>query len=265
MKNHKIALSGIVLLFVTFILSSCAVIRPGEVGVKQRLGKLTSKIHESGTVGINPFTTTLIRIPTRTVNLEVNLNLPSKEGLNVLSEISILYHIKPEKAIAVIEEVGLDYEEVVILSVFRSAAADVCAQYLAKDMHSGNRSDIEASILKRMDDLLGERGFEIEAVLLKSISLPDGLYTAIEDKLRAEQEALRMEFVLQLERQEAERKKIEAEGTRDAQLILTEGLNDQIIKLRSLEVLRDLANSPNAKLIITDGKAPVLLGEEGTE
>ena len=77
--------------------------------------------------------------------MEVSLNLPSKEGLNVLSEISILYHIKPEKAITVIEEVGTDYEDVVILSVFRSAAADVCAQYYAKDMHSGNRSEIEAS------------------------------------------------------------------------------------------------------------------------
>ena len=264
MKLSKVATSAILFFAMLTLLPSCAIVRPGEVGVKQRLGKLNDKIHEPGTVAINPLSTTLIKIPTRTVNLEVSLNLPSKEGLNVLSEISILYHINPEKAITIIEEVGADYEEVVILSVFRSAAADVCAQYYAKDMHSGNRSEIESTILARMDELLGERGFEIEAVLLKSISLPRGLYTAIEDKLKAEQDALRMEFIIQLEKQEAERKRIEAEGTAAAQKILTEGINESVIKWRSLEVLKELASSPNAKLIITDGNAPVLIdGESG--
>lgn len=261
MKRSKTTGAGLCLIAFIFLLPSCAIVRPGQVGVKQRLGKLDDKIHSTGTVVLNPFSTTLIKIPTRTVNREVQLNLPSKEGLNVRSEISILYHIKPEQAIAVIEEVGTNYEEVVILSVFRSAAADVCAQYFAKDMHSGNRSEIEEKIQERMDNLLGDRGFAIEAVLLKSISLPDRLYTAIEDKLKAEQDALRMEFVLQQEQQEAERKRIEAEGTRNAQLILTEGLNDQVIKWRSLDVLNALAASPNAKLIITDGNAPVLLNE----
>lgn len=252
----------IVLILPTF-LTGCAIVRPGEVGVKQRFGQLDDKIHGPGMVAMNPFATTLIKIPTRTVNLEVALNLPSKEGLNVKSEISILYHIKPDMAKAVISDVGRDYEDVVILSVFRSAAADICAQFFAKDMHSGNRGEIEAQILQRMDTLIGDRGFEIEAVLLKSINMPPGLYMAIEEKLTAEQEALRMEFVLLREQQEAQRKKIEAEGNRDAQLILTEGLNEQVIRWRSLDVLNSLASSPNAKLIITDGKSPVLIGEEG--
>ena len=193
----------------------------------------------------------------------MKLNLPSKEGLNVNSEISILYHIKPELAKNVLEDVGQNYEKVMILSVFRSAAADICAQFYAKDMHSGNRSIIEEEIRQRMVSLVSERGFEIEAVLLKSINLPPGLYNAVEEKLKAEQEAERMEFVLQTEQREAERKKIEAEGTRDAQNILTNGLNDQVIRWRSLEVLNNLAASPNAKLIITDGKSPVLLSEQG--
>ena len=111
-----------------------------------------------------------------------------------------------------------------------------------------------------MHELLSERGFTIEAVLLKSISLPTGLYTAIEDKLEAEQEAQRMEFVLQKEQMEAERKKIEAQGTADAQKILADGLNDKTIEWRSLEVLNNLAASPNAKLIITDGKTPMIVG-----
>lgn len=242
--------------------TGCAVIRPGEVGVKSKLGKLSKEVYNPGTVGFNPFTTRIIRLPTRTVNEEVKLNLPSKEGLNVNAEISILYHVKADMAPRVIEAVGEDYEEIMILSVFRSAAADVCSKFLAKDMHSGQRDLIEGEIRSKMDSLLSERGFEIEAVLLKSISLPPGLYSAIEDKLEAEQEAQRMEFELQRERLEAQRKKIEAEGVRDAQKVLAEGLTKGIIEWRSLEVLEKLSASPNAKLIITDGNAPVLINGE---
>lgn len=245
------------------LMSGCAIVRPGEVGVKSTLGKLKDKAYSPGVVGLNPFVSQVIRVPTRTVNREVKLNLPSREGLNVSAEISILYHIEADKAPSVIQNVGANYEEVLILSVFRSASADICAQYFAKDMHSGKRGEIEEKIRSHMDSLLVDRGFVIEAVLLKSISLPPGLYTAIENKLEAEQEAQRMEFVLQRERQEAERKKIEAEGVRDAQKVLADGLSDPIIKWRSLEVLENLASSPNAKLIITDGDAPVLINEDG--
>ena len=126
-------------------------------------------------------------------------------------------------------------------------------------MHSGKRAEIEEEIRTQMHGMLEPRGFIIEQVLLKSISLPQGLYTAIEDKLEAEQEAQRMQFVLQREQQEAQRKKIEAEGVRDAQKVLADGLSEDIIEWRSLEVLESMATSPNSKLIITDGKAPVMV------
>ena len=260
LQLSKISLA--VALIGSMLLSSCAIVRPGEVGVKSTLGKLKEKSYNPGTVGYNPFVTRVIRLPTRTVNREVRLNLPSKEGLNVNSEISILYHIKPGMASNIIETVGENYEEVMILSVFRSAAADICSRFLAKDMHSGQRAVIETEIQQHMDSLLSDRGFEIEAVLLKSISLPAGLYTAIENKLEAEQVAQRMEFELQRERLEAQRKIIEAEGVRDAQKVLSEGLSKSIIEWRSLEVLEKLSTSPNAKLIITDGNAPVLINGE---
>ncbi|MEM9457332.1 MAG: prohibitin family protein [Myxococcota bacterium] len=237
----------------------CAVIQPGEVGVKSKWGRLDERIYQPGPVAINHISSRMIRIPTQTVNREVRLNLPSKEGLNVSAEISILYHINAERAPDVIRDVGLEYEEVLILSVFRSASADICARFFAKDMHSGKRAEIEEQIQKEMDALLAERGFIIEAVLLKSISLPPGLYTAIEDKLEAEQEAQRMQFVLQREQREAERKKIEAEGVRDAQKVVADGLSDEIIQWRSLEVFERLASSPNAKVIVTDGSTPVLI------
>lgn len=246
---------------IALLLTSCATIGPGEVGVKVNRGVMQEKVYDPGRyrVGVNEY---MIRVPTRTVNKEVHLSLPSKEGLNVKAEISILYHIKKDEVPTIIEEIGRNYEDVMILSVFRSAAADICSQFYAKDMHTGKRSVIEGRILHHMDSLLLDRGFVIEQVLMKSISLPEGLYSAIEDKLEAEQEAQRMEFVLQKERLEAERKKIEAQGTADAQKILAEGLTENTIQWRSLEVLNNLAASPNAKLIITDGQTPVIIGDQ---
>ena len=124
-------------------LISVSVIRPGQVGVKQSLGKL--KEPKPGTWLYN-LVTQVVKLPTRTVNREVKLNLPSKEGLNVAARISILYHLKEDKALDIISTVGKKYEDVLILSTFRSAAADVCARFYAKDMHSGKRAEIENEI-----------------------------------------------------------------------------------------------------------------------
>ena len=244
------------------LLTSCAVIRPGDVGMKQRFGKLKGKTKTQGLMFYNPFTSSVVRVPIRTINKEIKLNLPSKEGLNVRAEISILYHIEKDKVKDIISSVGRGYEKTLILSTFRSASADVCARFFAKDMHSGKRGEIEKEIKKQMSILLKDRGFDIEAVLLKSITLPTGLYSAIESKLQAEQQAQQMKFVLQYQKQEAERKRIEAEGIRDAQLIIKEGISEGNIQWQSLQVLKELATSPNAKLILTDGKTPVLINDD---
>ena len=164
-------------------LSSCTVVRQGDVGVKRTLGKISKREVQPGPRLYNPFVTTIIQVPTRTTNLEVKLDLPSKEGLNVGAEISILYHIEQRRATDVIGTIGPDYEMSMILPVFRAAAADVTARFMAKDMHTGNRLGIETEIKKSMMGLLEDRGFVIEAVLMKSIKLPAGLYRAIEEKL----------------------------------------------------------------------------------
>ncbi|WP_373522959.1 prohibitin family protein [Aquiflexum sp.] len=257
MKNFLL-----ILLSIALTQASCTVVRPGEVGVRSRFGKLSPKINEAGLVGYNPFTSRVTKVPIRTVNQEVKLSLPSKEGLTIESEISILYSIEKNKVPFILEDIGTNYERVLILNVFRSASADVTAQYMAKDMHSGMRSTIESEIQDRMHESLRERGFVVERVLMKSISLPVELSRAIERKLKAEQEAQQMEYVLDRERKEAERRKIEAEGTREAQQILAEGLVREIIELRSIEAFRELANSPNTKIIITDGKTPYLINSD---
>lgn len=260
MKKVNFSLSIALLSMILF--TSCATIRQGNVGVKRTLGKIKEPSLQAGPRWYNPLVSRIIVVPVNTENLEVSLQLPSKEGLNVGAQISILYHVDKAKATDIIGTIGEDYVQTIILPVFRAAAADVTAKFMAKDMHTGNRLDIEKSIRDKMMGLLGDRGFVIEAVLLKSVNLPDGLYRAIEEKLQAEQEAQRMEFVLQKERQEAERKKIEAEGVRDANKIISEGLTPEIIQYKSLEVYEKISNSPNAKVIIGGGSQPLLLNAD---
>ncbi|MBP2834014.1 prohibitin family protein [Aquimarina sp. U1-2] len=247
-----------------FILySNCAVIRPGEAGVKQTLGKFSNKVATQGTIIYNPLTSKVIKESTQTNNIKLILSLPSKEGLSVNSEISILYRLQQDKIPSVLENLGQGYESI-ITSVFRSASSDVCAQFYAKDMHSGMRAKIEEEIKMKMEENLKKQadGIELIAVLMKSIQLPRGLANSIERKLQAEQDAMRMEFVIQQAKLEADRKIIDAQGERDAQKILAEGLTQEIIKIRSIEAFNELSKSQNSKIIITDGKTPFLINTD---
>jgi regulator of protease activity HflC (stomatin/prohibitin superfamily) len=238
-KTMKSATS--MLLLLSAVLVSCTVIRQGEAGVKRRLGKIDPRYVEQGPAFFNFFTTTILKVPTRMVNIEVKPDLPSKEGLTIRSEISILYRIKPEAAPKIVQNIGLNYESEVILPVFRSAAADITAKFLAKDMHSGERGQIEQAIRKQMSDILEPSGFIIDNVLMKSIRLPDGLARTIEEKLQAEQDAQRMEFVKEREKRDAERRIIEAEGKKEIARIQAEGEKNAVIiqaeaKKRTLEI-----------------------------
>ncbi len=260
MKNWSL------LLVASILFTSCAVIRPGEVGIKQKLGKFTGEVKTQGSVFFNPITSKVVKESTKTKNIKLFLRLPSKEGLSVNSEISILHRLQGEKLASVMQNLGPNYESV-ITSVFRSAASDVCARFFAKDMHSGMRATIEKEILEKMKVNLEKQaeGIELIAVLMKSIQLPAGLASSVERKLQAEQDAMRMEFVLRQEKLEAERKIINAKGERDAQLIIAEGLTDGIIRIKAIEAFRALSNSTNAKIIITDGKTPLMVGNDTVE
>lgn len=256
MKNLKITLPLLAGLF----FASCAIVQPGEVALKQRLGKLSQTPYDEGAVWYNPLTTKIIRTSIQLNDIELSLSLPSKEGLSVVAQISILYRIKKDQVPRVVSDIGLGFESI-ISNVFRSASADVCSKYFAKDMHSGMRAEIELAIQEKMSETLDDKGIRVESVLMKSIQLPQGLSSSIEQKLQAEQDAMRMVFILEQEKLEAERKIIEATGAKDAQKILSEGLTDQILKMRSIEAFLELAKSPNSKIIVTDGEVPYLINE----
>ncbi len=255
-----------ILLVIVALFSSCTVVREGEVGVKRTFGTYKDKPFDSGLRVFNPFTSRIVKVSTQTENLEVSLTIPSREGLNIGAEVSILYNVQPRKTPDILRSIGKNYEQNIILPVFRSAVADVSARFFAKDMHTGERAQIEYAIRDQMMKIMGNNGITIESVLMKSIKLPPSLARAIEEKLEAEQNALRMEFVLQQEKQEAERKRIQAAGVRDAQIIIAEGLSQEVLQFKAIETFLELAKSPNAKVIITDSKStPLLMNPEMTE
>lgn len=261
MKMHSIPVS-ILLLASTILFAQCAVVRQGEAGVKRTFGKYNDKAYTSGLKFYNPFTSSIVKLSTQTENIEVQVDIPSREGLTIRSEVSILYNIQMKQAPNLLRNIGMDYEQTVILPVFRSAVADVTAKYYAKDMHSGSRAEIENAIRDLMMKTLDEKGITVESVLLKSIQLPRSLAKAIEDKLEAEQQAQRMEFVLQGEQREAERKRIQAAGVRDANQIIAAGLTPEILQYKSIEAWLSLSQSANAKVIISNGSVPMMMNAE---
>lgn len=248
--------------FGALLLAGCATVQQDQIGLRTTFGRIKSQPSEPGAHMLIPGAQGMIRIPTRTVNREVRLELPSREGLNIAAEVSILYRVRSDMAAKIVESSGLRYEDDVVIPVFRSAAADVTARFMAKDMHSGERVAIEKGIKDLMSSTLDPRGFVIENVLLKSIRLPADLARAVEEKLEAEQRSEQMKFVLDRERQEAERRKIEAQGLKEAQEIIGQGLTPLLISFQAIEAFRELARSPNAKVIVTDGKTPLMLSPD---
>ncbi|HMP29697.1 MAG TPA: prohibitin family protein [Saprospiraceae bacterium] len=263
MKNRLLIYFSFIMF--ALVITSCVTVRQGEIGVKRTLGKYSDKTYNGGLAFFNPFVSVVEKVSVMTQNLEVELSIPSKEGLNIRSEVSILYNVIPKKVPDLLRNIGQDYEVNLILPVFRSAVADVSSRYFAKDMHTGERAAIELAIRDQMTSLLKGKSVEIEAVLLKSVQMPPSLARAIEEKLEAEQRAQRMQFILQSAQQEAEQKIIEAKGTRDAQMIIAEGLDERILQFKALEAFMELSKSPNAKVIITGGNnIPLMMNLDET-
>lgn len=234
--------------------TSCAVIRPGEVGFKQRAGVLKPKAYIAGMHMFNPFVSKFIKINTRTVEAYNELIVPSKEGLSVKAELSLLYHVKPESTRDVYIKFGTGYEEIIIMSNFRAITREVCAKYSAKELYATSRENIEKAIFDNMTGVLSPYGIVVDAVLLKDIFMPDQITKAIQNKVEAEQAAQQMEFVIEKQKKEAERMLIEAEAIKKSQLLINEALDAKALQYRKIEMLKQLNGSPNAKVIIMDTK-----------
>jgi regulator of protease activity HflC (stomatin/prohibitin superfamily) len=243
--------------------SSCAVIRPGEIGFKQRLGKLVGDPTTQGLKGYNPFISTVIRMNVRTVEVVNSLILPTREGLNVQADIALLYHVDPAKAQEIYTKFGRNYQEVIVLSNFRATAREISARYETKELYATERQKVENAIKDELVAHISQYGFIVDAVLLKDFVLPTQMVQAIQDKVNAEQSALKMNYIIQQQKKEAERLIIEAEAIKKAQDIINSSLTDKLLQYNNIEMLKSLVNSPNAKIIITDGKTVPMITTDG--
>jgi len=225
------------------------VIPAGNVGVVDFFGTVSDNTLKSGINFVNPFAR-VVKFSVKTQEIKEVMDVPSKEGLTVQLEISVLYHLDPEKAARVYKSVGENYVEVILEPQFRSVSRGVTAGYEAKALYTSEREMLAQIIMADLEKIVGVRGIIIESSPLRRIGLPPGLTAAIEEKLRAEQESQRMQFVLTKEKQEAERKRIEAQGISDFQAIVTRGISDQLLRWKGIEATEKLAASQNAKVVI---------------
>jgi regulator of protease activity HflC (stomatin/prohibitin superfamily) len=190
----------------------------------------------------------------RTKEVFEHAEAPSKEGLNVVLEVSCLYHLKASEAATVYQQIGPNYEAVVVNPQFRAAIRGITVNHEAKDLYTSSRELISNEIFKDLESNLGKRGIIVETILLRKVDLPKLVVEAINAKLAADQQAQQMRFVLDKERQEAERKRIEAQGIQDFQRIISQGLTDQLLRWKGIETTRALAESQNSKTIIIGGR-----------
>ncbi|MHC1738805.1 MAG: prohibitin family protein [Ignavibacteriaceae bacterium] len=256
------ALIGFVITSLIALMQCFTVIPAGHVGVVDFLGNVSENTLKSGVNMVNPMAN-VIKFSIKTQEVKESMNVPSKEGLSVQLEISLLFHLNPENAFDIYRSVGENYAEIILAPQFRSVVRGVTARYEAKALYTSEREGLAKQIESELANLVAKRGITLESAPLRQIILPAGLTTAIEEKLKAEQESQRMQFVLLKEQQEADRKRIEAQGVSDFQNIVSKGINDALLKWKGIEATEKLASSNNAKIVVIgSGKdgLPLILG-----
>ena len=241
----------VVILILLLIGVSCSVttIDTGHVGVLTLFGQVTGEQLPEGIHVINPLKA-VTKFSVRTQESKEVAEVPSSEGLLMHLEASLLYRLDPRRATDLYQKVGPDYLEVVVSPNLRSVMRAVTAAHTANALYSEAREAVAYQMLAEMRKALEPRGIVIETVLLRDIKLPATLKAAIEAKQQADQDAQRMNFVLQKERQEAERKRIEAQGISDFQRIVTLGISQQLLDWKGIEATMEIAKSPNAKVVV---------------
>lgn len=188
-------------------------------------------------------------------NIEETLDVLVKNGLKISVDITVRFHPKYDKIGTIQENFRGDYINILVIPEIRSTVRQVMGRYTAEEIYSTKRPDVEAAIEEETREVLGAEGNEVEmkSLLIRSIKLPEQIKNAIESKLQQEQEALAYQFRLDKEKSEAERKKIAAEGEAVANKIINSSLTKELLRMRGIEATQELANSPNAKVIVIGG------------
>jgi regulator of protease activity HflC (stomatin/prohibitin superfamily) len=258
-----IGLGIIAFVVVILLFSSVTRVGTGHVGVLTLFGRVTNETLGEGIHLINPLKTNN-EMSIQTQTLKESASVPSSEGLMMSLDTSLIYHLTPDRAAEVFQKIGADYENVVVEPTLRSAIREATASHSANALYTGEREMVGKQIFEQVNEQLTKRGLTVENVLLRDIQLPATLKASIEAKQQAEQEALAMNFRLQKETQEAQRKRIEAAGVRDFQQIVAQGITPSLLEWKGIEATENLAKSPNSKVVVIGNNKnglPLILGQ----
>jgi regulator of protease activity HflC (stomatin/prohibitin superfamily) len=262
-----------VLLMVIGVLVKCIVqVDAGQIGVKSLFGKVQNDVLQSGLHFVNPFVEVrMLDIKTQNYTMsgvhdEGNqtgddaIRVLTSDGLEVTIDLTVLYKLLPSEAPRLVRETGVDYTDKIVRPLTRTKIRDNSVYYEAVSLYSNKRDEFQQRIFKSIEDDFRKRGLVLEQLLVRNITLPASVRATIEQKINAEQDAQKMQFVLLKEKQEAERKRVEAQGIADYQRIINIGLTDQQLQYEQIKAYLELAKSPNSKVIVMGkGNAPVIL------
>ena len=248
-RSLRFGLIAAAVLILFLIGNPIAVIPAGHVGVKDFFGKVSPNVLSPGMRIVFPFTR-VIKMSVQTQEVKETAEVPSKEGLMMDLEGSLLFRLDPEKAAEIYKTVGESYQDIAVYPQIRSAVREITASYEAKALYSAEREQVARETFTLFSKMSSGRGIIGEAVLLRKIGLPAIVGNAIQEKLKREQEAEQMKFVLQKEEQEAERKRIEAKGIADFQKIVASGISAQLLEWKGIEATEKLALSQNSKIVV---------------
>jgi regulator of protease activity HflC (stomatin/prohibitin superfamily) len=271
--SRTIRIVGIVIAILGLLGSSVKIIDPGEVGVQVLFGQVQNSVLESGLHIIDPVVS-VTTFDTRTKNYTMSaksaegqvqgddaIKVLSSDGLEVAIDLSVLYRVAPSRAPYVLQNIGpeSDIEDKIVRPITRTAIRDNAVNYQAVDLYSTKREEFQYKINKTIAVSFQKSGLEVQQILVRNITLPESVRQSIESKIQAEQDAQKMQFVLQKERQEADRKRVEAQGIADYQKIISLGLTEQQLQYQSILAQKEIALSPNTKIIIMGGKGNPLM------
>jgi regulator of protease activity HflC (stomatin/prohibitin superfamily) len=269
--SNGIRISGIVVAVIGILNSSIRQVDAGYVGVKSLFGKVQNDILTSGLNFINPLMD-VTNIDIRTLNYTMSgihdegaksgddaIKVLTSDGLEVTIDLSVLYRVNPSEAGRLLREVGIDFEDKIVRPITRTRIRDNSVYYEAVALYSTKRDEFQSRIFKTIEADFKSRGMILENLLVRNITLPASVKSTIEQKINAEQEAQKMQFVLQKEKQEAERKRVEAQGISDYQRIVSSSLNDRQLQYEQIQAMKELAKSANSKIIVMPSKGSPLI------
>lgn len=263
---------GVVLIIIGAFNACVKQIDAGQIGVTSLFGKVSNEILTSGLSFVNPLVD-VYNVDVKTLNYTMSgvhnegekdgddaIRVLTSDGLEVTIDLTVLYRVVGTEAPRLIKETGLDYKDKIVRPLTRTKIRDNAVYFTAIDLYSTKRDQFQNRIFTTIESDFKKRGLILEQLLLRNITLPNNVKTSIEEKIKAEQDAQKMEFVLQKEKQEAERKRVEAQGIADYQRIISTGLNDKQLQYEQIQMMKGLITSPNSKVIVMGkGNTPVIL------